>query len=191
MEVNTRLQVEHPITEAITGIDIVHQQLKIAAGEALAIRQDEVYARGLAMELRINAEDPKQAFTPQFGPRLGHIGHYVPPGGPGVRIDSALYSGYTIPPHYDSLCAKLIVSASDWPGLLARAQRALTELRLGGVKTTIPYYQKLLAEPSFGAAHFDTGYVDAHPELIDYEEPQESRNVAAAIAAALTAAGLV
>ncbi len=191
MEVNTRLQVEHPITEAVTGIDIVQQQLLIAAGEPLALKQDEISARGYAMELRINAEDPKHDFSPQFGSQLGHIHHYTPPGGPGVRIDSALYSGYTIPPWYDSLCAKLIVNASDWPGLLARAQRALGELRICGVKSTIPYYRAVLEEAEFASGHFDTGYVDAHPELIEYKEKQQNSHKVAAIAAALTAAGLV
>ncbi|MEN8170977.1 MAG: acetyl-CoA carboxylase biotin carboxylase subunit [Pseudomonadota bacterium] len=190
MEVNTRLQVEHPITETVTGIDIVQQQLRIAAGEALTLKQADITPRGYAMELRINAEDPKHDFAPQFGPRLGHIRNYNPPGGPGVRIDSALYSGYELPPWYDSLCAKLIVSANDWPALLKRAERALDELRISGVKTTIPYYQVMLNEPEFQAGHFDTGYVDAHPELTEYEE-EESSHKAAAIAAALTSAGLV
>ena len=191
MEVNTRLQVEHPVTEAITGVDIVQQQLRIAAGEPLAIKQADISARGYAMELRINAEDPKHDFAPQFGARLGHVHHYTPPGGPGVRIDTALYSGYAIPPWYDSLCAKLIVSASDWPGLLRRAQRALGELRISGVKTTIPYYQSVIDEAEFNSGHFDTGYVEAHPELSEYKEKEQNHHKAAAIAAALTAAGLV
>ncbi len=191
MEVNTRLQVEHPITETVTGIDIVQQQLRIAAGEPLALKQADISARGFAMELRINAEDPKLDFTPQFGPRLGHVHHYTPPGGPGIRIDSALYSGYEIPPHYDSLCAKLIVHAADWPGLLSRAHRALAELRISGVKTTIPYYMAMLDEAEFAHGQFDTSYVERHPELIEYEEAKENNHKVAAIAAALTAAGLV
>lgn len=191
MEVNTRLQVEHPITEAITGIDIVQQQLQIAAGEPLSIKQADIAARGYAMELRINAEDPQHDFTPQFGPRIGHVRRYTPPGGPGVRIDSALYSGYEIPAHYDSLCAKLIVSAGDWPGLLKRAQRALAELQIEGVKSTIPYYQALLEEPDFQSGKFDTGYVTAHPELTTYQGNDDRRRKAVAIAAALTAAGLI
>ncbi len=191
MEVNTRLQVEHPVTEGITGIDIVQQQLRIAAGEPLTIRQEEITARGYAMELRINAEDPRHGFAPQFGPRLGQVAQYTPPGGPGVRIDSALYSGYVIPPHYDSLCAKLIVSAADWPRLLNRARRALRELQIRGIKTTIPYYLALLDEGEFQAAHFDTGYVETHPELSEYQEAATTPRKAAAIAAALTAAGLV
>jgi pyruvate carboxylase subunit A len=191
MEVNTRLQVEHPISEEITSIDIVQQQLRIAAGEPLTIKQEDISARGYAMELRINAEDPKHDFAPQFGPRLGHVQRYTPPGGPGVRIDSALYSGYEIPPHYDSLCAKLIITAADWPGLLSRARRALKELQISGVKTTIPYYLAVLEEAEFQAGHFDTGYVAAHPELIEYKEVGSAHHKAAAIAAALTAAGLV
>lgn len=191
MEVNTRLQVEHPITEVITGVDIVQQQLRIAAGEPLALQQSEITPRGYAMELRINAEDPKQDFTPQFGPRLGRVLRYTPPGGPGVRIDSALFDGYEIPPWYDSLCAKLIVSAADWPGLLSRARRALDELEIAGVKTTIPYYRALLDEEAFRQGCFDTGYVAAHPELVDYPEPAATQPKVAAIAAALTAAGLI
>ena len=191
MEVNTRLQVEHPVTEGITGIDIVQQQLRIAAGEALQLKQSDVTPRGFAMELRINAEDPKQGFAPQSGPRLGQVRHYAPPGGPGVRIDSALYSGYEIPPFYDSLCAKLIVTSNDWPGLLRRAQRALAELQISGVKTTIPFYQALLQEASFQQGHFDTGYLAAHPELIEYPDERTSPQRVAAIAAALTAAGLI
>lgn len=191
MEVNTRLQVEHPATEVITGIDIVQQQLRIAAGEPLDIKQDEVEARGYAMELRINAEDPKQQFAPQFGPRLGRIRHYSPPGGPGVRIDTALYNDYEIPPHYDSLCAKLIVSASDWHGLVSRAQRALQELCIQGIKTTIPYYLAVMGEAQFQTGQFDTGYVDAHPELIDYEEDEPSHRKIAAIATVLAEAGLL
>lgn len=191
MEVNTRLQVEHPITEAVTGIDIVQQQLRIAAGEPLTLRQNDISARGYAMELRINAEDPKHDFAPQFGSRLGHIQRYTPPGGPGVRIDSALYSGYEIPLWYDSLCAKLIVTASEWPGLLNRATRALEEIRISGVKTTIPYYQAMLDDAEFQSGRFDTGYVEAHPELTEYEESQASHHKVAAIAAALTTAGLI
>ncbi len=191
MEVNTRLQVEHPITEAITGIDIVEQQLRIAADEPLTIRQNEITARGYAMELRINAEDPKHDFAPQFGPRLGQVRHYTPPGGPGIRIDSALYNNYVIPPYYDSLCAKLIISAADWSALIGRARRALNELRIVGVKTTIPYYLMLLDEAQFQAASFDTGYVAEHPELSEYEEVDVTQHKVAAIAAALSAAGLV
>jgi pyruvate carboxylase subunit A len=191
MEVNTRLQVEHPVTETITGIDIVQQQLRIAAGEPLTIRQADVTPRGYAMELRINAEDPQHDFAPQFGPRLGHVRRYTTPGGPGVRTDSALYSGYEIPSHYDSLCAKLIVSAADWPGLLGRARRALAELRIEGVKSTTPYYRALLDEVGFCRGHFDTGYVAAHPELTEYHADDAQHRKVAAIAATLTAAGLM
>jgi len=183
--------VEHPVTETITGIDIVQQQLRIAAGEPLDLHQAEIKARGYAMELRINAEDPRHDFTPQFGPRLGHVRRFTTPAGPGVRIDSALYSGYEIPPHYDSLCATLIVSAADWPSLLQRAQRALGELQLEGVKTTTPYYQALLDEPDFRSGHFDTGYVAAHPELTTYRGDNNRHLRAVAIAATLAAAGLV
>jgi pyruvate carboxylase subunit A len=191
MEVNTRLQVEHPVTEMITGVDIVQQQLRIAAGEALTLRQCDITPRGYAMEFRINAEDPKHDFAPQFGHQFGHVHRYTPPGGPGVRIDSALYSGYEIPPWYDSLCAKLIVSASNWPDLIDRARRTLNELKISGVKTTIPYYLEVIDEAGFKSGHFDTGYVGAHPELTAYKEDENTKHKAAAIAAAVTAAGLI
>ena len=179
MEMNTRLQVEHTITEAITGIDIVQQQIRIADGQPLAYRQEDIRQRGYAMELRINAEDPANDFLPSFG----RITRYYAPGGPGVRIDAAIYTGYHIPPYYDSMCAKLIVWALNWDDLLNRASRALLDTGVYGVKTTIPYYLEILKVPEFRAGKFDTGFVEAHPQLTEY-----STGRPAPLAAAMTAA---
>ncbi|MBI5040538.1 MAG: acetyl-CoA carboxylase biotin carboxylase subunit, partial [Gammaproteobacteria bacterium] len=132
MEMNTRLQVEHTVTETITGIDIVREQIRIASGEPLSYRQDQISRRGYAMEFRINAEDPKNDFLPSFG----RITRYFAPGGPGVRTDAAIYTGYQIPPYYDSMCAKLTVWALDWEQVLNRAARALEYMGVYGVKTT-------------------------------------------------------
>jgi pyruvate carboxylase subunit A len=183
MEMNTRLQVEHTISEAITGIDIVQEQIRIADGLPLGYSQADIQMRGFAMELRINAEDPQNDFLPSYG----RITRYFAPGGPGVRTDAAIYTGYPIPPHYDSMCAKLVVWALDWPQLLNRAQRALQDIGVYGVKTTIPYYQEILKVDDFRTGIFDTGFVDAHPELSRYRTSRPTRELTAAIAAALSA----
>jgi pyruvate carboxylase subunit A len=183
MEMNTRLQVEHTITEAITGIDIVQQQIRIADGQPLAYRQEDIQQRGYAMELRINAEDPANDFLPSFG----RITRYFAPGGPGVRTDAAIYTGYHIPPHYDSMCAKLTVWALGWDELLDRANRVLLDTGVYGVKTTIPYYMEILKVPEFRAGTFDTGFVEAHPELTKYTTGRPARELAAAMTAALAA----
>lgn len=183
LEMNTRLQVEHPITEQITGIDIVQQQLLIASNKPLAIKQSHVQKRGFAVEFRINAEDPKNDFLPSFG----KITRYYAPGGPGVRTDSAIYTGYTIPPNYDSLCAKLTVWALDWPTLINRASRALEEMRLYGVKTTISYYLEILKTRDFRRGEFDTGFVLSHPELTRYSVKTLPQYKALALAAAVAA----
>jgi pyruvate carboxylase subunit A len=183
MEMNTRLQVEHPVTEMITGVDIVQEQIRVAAGEPLSFRQEEVTRRGYSMQFRINAEDPKNEFLPSFG----RITRYFAPGGPGVRTDGAIYTGYQIPPHYDSMCAKLIVWALDWDALLDRGARALRDIGVYGVKTTIPYYQEILKSETFRSGRFDTGFVDAHPELTQYSVRRSSREIGAVIAAAIAA----
>lgn len=183
MEMNTRLQVEHPITEVITGVDIVQEQIRIAAGLKLKYNQKQIQKRGYAIEFRINAEDPKNDFLPSFG----KITRYFAAGGPGVRTDGAIYTGYTIPPYYDSMCAKLIVWALDWDGVLDRAERALNDITVAGVKTTIPYQQEILKSAEFQAGRFDTGFVAAHPELIDYSIRYSNRELAAAIGAAVAA----
>ncbi|NNG13253.1 MAG: acetyl-CoA carboxylase biotin carboxylase subunit [Halobacteria archaeon] len=183
MEMNTRLQVEHTITEAITGIDIVQEQIRIADGLPLSHAQADIQKRGYAMELRINAEDPKNDFLPSFG----RITRYFAPGGPGVRTDGAIYTGYHIPPYYDSMCAKLTVWALSWPELLNRAARALEDIGVYGVKTTIPYYMEILKVEEFRYGSFDTGFVDEHQELTRYKTSRPTRELSAAISAALSA----
>ncbi|MBI1425169.1 MAG: acetyl-CoA carboxylase biotin carboxylase subunit [Gammaproteobacteria bacterium] len=183
MEMNTRLQVEHPVTEVITGVDIVQEQIRIAAGLKLSYTQEQVQRRGYAIEFRINAEDPKNDFLPSFG----KITRYFAAGGPGVRTDGAIYTGYTIPPYYDSMCAKLIVWALNWDAVLDRAERALRDITVSGVKTTIPYHLEILRSAEFQNGHFNTGFVAAHPELINYSVKRSNREIAAAIGAALAA----
>lgn len=145
MEMNTRLQVEHPVTELVTSLDLVKEQIRIASGQALQLKQQDIRLRGHAIECRITAEDANADFRPQ----TGVIEKYLPPGGPGVRVDSHLYSGYEIPPHYDSLLAKLIVWAETRDEAIARMQRALEEYVIEGVTTTIPFLQRLLKHESF------------------------------------------
>jgi len=183
MEMNTRIQVEHPITEEITGIDIVQEQIRIASGLKLQYQQDDVQRRGYAIEFRINAEDPKNDFLPSFG----RITRYFATGGPGVRTDGAIYTGYEIPPYYDSMCAKLIVWSLTWDGLIDRAIRALRDIGVYGVKTTIPYHLEILRNAEFQSGRFDTGFVEDHPELVNYSVRRSNREAAAAIAAALVA----
>lgn len=183
MEMNTRLQVEHCVTEEITGIDIVQEQIRIASSLPLRQAGTTLRPRGYAMEFRINAEDPKNGFLPSFG----KVTSYYAPGGPGVRADGALYTGYEIPPYYDSMCVKLVVWGPDWETLLNRAQRALRDIGVFGVKTTIPYYQEILRNEVFRSGRFDTGFVEAHPELLDYPAKRPQRQVAAVIAASIVA----
>lgn len=183
MEMNTRLQVEHTISEQITGIDVVREQIRIASGEPLSYKQEDVQRRGYALQFRINAEDPKNDFLPSFG----RITRYFAPGGPGVRTDAAIYTGYTIPPYYDSMCAKLIVWALEWDEVLARSKRALNDMGVYGVKTTIPYYLEILNSEDFRKASFDTSFVEEHTELINYSVRRQPRELAAAIAVAVAA----
>ena len=183
MEMNTRLQVEHPITETITGVDIVQEQIRVASGLPLQYRQEDIAHRGYAIEFRINAEDPKNDFLPSFG----RITRYYAPGGPGVRVDAAIYTDYVIPPYFDSMCAKLTVWNLTWESAVERGRRALADMLVYGVKTTIPYYQQILANPEFRGGRFDTGFVEAHPELTQYTEKKPPEVLAAAIAAALAA----
>ena len=145
MEMNTRIQVEHPVTEMITGVDLLKEQIKVAAGLPLSFTQEDVVLRGHAIELRINAEDPEKNFMPC----PGTVDGYLPSGGPGVRVDSHMYSGYKIPPYYDSLMAKLIVHGATREEAIARAKRALYEFAITGVKTTIPFHQQVMDHPVF------------------------------------------
>jgi acetyl-CoA carboxylase biotin carboxylase subunit len=155
MEMNTRIQVEHPVTEMVTGIDLVKEQLRIAGGARLAIRQEDVRIRGHAIECRINAEDAEAGFAPC----PGTIGRYVPPGGPGVRVDSHLEPGYVVPPYYDSLLAKVICWGADRAEALARMRRALAELRVEGVKTTAAFHARLLAHERFVRGDVNTVFI--------------------------------
>ena len=149
IEMNTRIQVEHPVTEMVTGVDLIREQIRLAAGEALGYAQSAVQMSGHAIECRVNAEDPET-----FVPSPGRITAWVPPGGPKVRVDSHMMAGYTVPPHYDSLIAKIIVHGRDRAEAIARMHRALAETIVEGVKTTIPYHLKLLSEPAFLSGEF-------------------------------------
>ena len=150
MEMNTRIQVEHPVTEMITGIDLVQEQIRVAAGDPLAITQEDVRFDGHAIECRITAEDPET-----FRPSPGTVSSYHTPGGPGVRIDSALYDGYRIPPYYDSLISKVIAQAGSREACVMRLRRALEEYVIQGVSTTIPLHLRLLASPAFAESDYD------------------------------------
>ena len=155
IEMNTRLQVEHPVTEAIFGVDLVRQQILVAAGQGMELRQEDLVIRGHAIEVRINAEK-----LPNFSPCPGRISQYHAPGGLGVRMDSALYDGYVIPPYYDSLIAKLIVHGRDRDEALARLSRALSELIIDGVDTTIPLFNALLAEPDIQTGNYSIHWLE-------------------------------
>ena len=156
MEMNTRVQVEHCVTEMVTGIDIVKTGIRIAAGEGLALRQDDVTITGHAIEFRINAEDPARDFLPS----PGTVTTWSPPGGPWVRFDSHVYPGYTVPPFYDSLLGKLVVWGRDRDEALARAHWALSEFRVAGVATTIPFHLRVLDHPLFRAGTVSTHFID-------------------------------
>jgi acetyl-CoA carboxylase biotin carboxylase subunit len=155
MEMNTRIQVEHPVTEMVTGLDLVKAQLRIAAGEPLPITQVDVRLSGHSLECRINAEDPDR-----FLPSPGRVTNFRSPGGPGVRVDSHAYIGYVIPPFYDSLLGKVIVHGHDREEAIARMQRALDEMVVQGVQTTIPFHQKVLRHPDFLAGRTSTRFLE-------------------------------
>jgi len=197
LEVNARLQVEHPVTEEVTGIDLVKEQVRVAAGMPLSFTQDGVTWTGHAIEMRINAEDPTRRFIPN--PR--RIARWVAPGGPGVRVDSGFGPGSEVPPNYDSLVAKLIVHGADRAAAIARASRALREFVLVGPATTISYHRAILESPVFRAGNLTTRFIDDHPELIeaagrlvgehapmDYgADPRHVAAAAAAVAAVVSA----
>jgi acetyl-CoA carboxylase biotin carboxylase subunit len=155
IEMNTRLQVEHPVTEAIFGVDLVREQILVAAGYGMTLHQDDLVINGHSIEVRINAER-----LPTFSPCPGKITQYHAPGGLGVRIDSALYDGYSIPPYYDSLIGKLIVHGRDRPEALARLARALGELIVDGVDTTIPLFRALLQEPDVHSGAYNIHWLE-------------------------------
>ncbi|MGH7777470.1 MAG: hypothetical protein ACREPI_09895, partial [Candidatus Dormibacterales bacterium] len=197
LEVNARLQVEHPITEAVTGVDLVKEQIRVAAGLELSFRQEDVRWAGHAIEMRINAEDPARGFIPN--PR--RIGRWVAPSGPGVRVDSGFGPGSDVPSNYDSLIAKLIVHGGDRAEAIARGERALREFLVTGPATTIPYHRAILANADFRAGRLSTHFTAEHPELLeemrkylqerspfDYgPDPSHLAAAAAAVAAAVSA----
>lgn len=160
MEVNTRIQVEHTVTEELTGVDLVKEQLLIAMGHELKLKQKNIQFNGHVIQCRINAENPAHNFSPS----PGRLEYYLPPGGPHVRVDSACYSGYSIPPNYDSMVAKLIVKGEDRTEAIARAKRALREFHIGGVHTTIPFHQYMFEDENFLSNKYDLKYIDG---LID------------------------
>lgn len=167
MEMNTRIQVEHPVTEMVTGIDLIKEQIKIANDQHLAIKQTDVHFDGWAIECRINAEDPSRDFLPN----PGEIVLYLPPGGFGIRVDSAAYSGYKIPPYYDSMIAKLIAYGKTRDEAINRMKRALSEFYVEGIPTTIPFHQKVMEHPVFLSGDFNTKFLDLYP-IIDSPEDE-------------------
>ncbi|MDF2815516.1 MAG: accC1 [Paenibacillus sp.] len=158
MEMNTRIQVEHPVSEMITGVDIIKEMIRVAEGDPLSFSQDDIKINGWSIECRINAEDPERNFMPS----AGQIGFYLPPGGLGVRVDSAAYPGYTISPHYDSMIAKLIVWGHTREEAIDRMRRALAEFAIEGIHTTIPFHLKLLDHKMFHAGTFDIKFLEEH-----------------------------
>ncbi|EPZ38150.1 Biotin carboxylase [Anoxybacillus ayderensis] len=158
MEMNTRIQVEHPVTEMVTGVDLIKEQIRVASGEKLTLKQEDVTFNGWSIECRINAENPAKNFMPS----AGKIQMYLPPGGFGVRVDSAAYPGYTIPPYYDSMIAKLIVHAPTREEAIARMKRALSEFVIEGVHTTIPFHLKLLDHEKFVEGNFNTKFLETY-----------------------------
>ncbi len=164
MEMNTRIQVEHPVTEMVTGVDIIKEMISVAAGNPLSFTQDDIHIKGWSIECRINAEDPDRNFIPS----PGLISFYLPPGGLGVRVDSAAYQGYSIPPYYDSMIAKLIVWGETREEAISRMKRALSEFMIAGVSTTIPFHLKLLNHKTFIAGDFDIKFLEEH----DINDPE-------------------
>jgi acetyl-CoA carboxylase, biotin carboxylase subunit len=158
MEMNTRIQVEHPVTEFITGIDLIKEQIRVASGLPLSFKQEDIKFNGHSIECRINAEDPDRNFLPS----PGRVDAYIAPGGPGVRIDSHCYPGYSIPPHYDSLVSKLITWGQDRQEAIDRMHRALDEYAITGIRTTIPFHQKVLSHPAFIKGDVSTDFIEKY-----------------------------
>src|SRR3569623_2014959 len=182
---NTRLQEEHPVTELVTGLDLVRLQLEIAHGARLPFAQDQIQLRGAAVECRIYAEDATQNFLPS----PGRIAHLAEPAGPGVRLDSGVYAGWNVPLEYDPMLAKLIVWAGTREHAMERMRRALSEYQVGGIRTNIPLFDVILREPAFRAGDLHTGYLDAllkKPGLFDQPPAPKLAAIAAAGVAAYT-----
>ena len=167
LEMNARIQVEHPVTEAVTGVDLVAEQIAIAAGEGLRLAQDDIRIDGAAIECRINAEDPARDFMPS----PGKITHAAWPSGEGIRVDTHITSGSRVPPYYDSLMAKIIAHGRDRAEAVARLSKAITETRIEGVKTNLPFHAEVLAHPEFQAGGMDTGYLGRFFERASFETP--------------------
>ncbi|MGA7874413.1 MAG: acetyl-CoA carboxylase biotin carboxylase subunit [Desulfoferrobacter sp.] len=185
LEVNTRIQVEHTITEMITGVDIVREQIRIASGEALSLSQRDIHFRGYAIEIRINAEDPKSNFMAS----PGVIQIYQSPGGHGIRLDGAVYQGYEIPRYYDSMLVKLTVYGFTWKEAVDRLRRALEGFGIAGVKTTIPFFKQIVNDPDFIEQRFDTSYIETHPHLLEYQENVPEMEKLASLVAEINALG--
>ncbi len=183
IEMNTRIQVEHPVTEMITGVDIVKWQLRIAAGEPLRYKQEDIKFNGYSIEVRINAEDPKK----NFAPSIGTIERYYVPGGFGIRVEHAASRGYEVTPYYDSMIAKLIVWAPQWEVAVDRMKAALETYEITGIKTTIPLLIEIMKDPDFRAGKFNTKYLETHPHLFEYEEVRNKEDFVAFISAAIAA----
>lgn len=165
IEMNTRVQVEHPVTEVISGVDIIQRMIEIADGDQLHYLQEEIKFRGYAIEFRINSEDPQNNFMPS----TGTIQNYLTPGGPGVRIDSCLYEGYETPTSYDSMMGKLIVWALDWEGAVKKAKRALDEYNIDGLKTNISLHREIVRNDNFKSGTFNTGFLDANMDAFSFD----------------------
>jgi acetyl-CoA carboxylase biotin carboxylase subunit len=185
LEVNTRIQVEHTVTEMITGIDLVREQIRIAAGERLSFAQSDIQLRGNAIELRITVEDPKSNFMAS----PGVIEIYQSPGGHGIRLDGAVYQGYEIPRYYDSMLVKLTVYGFTWSEAVDRLRRALHGFAIAGVKTTIPFYKQIANDPDFISQRFDTSYIETHPHLLEYQEDVPALEKLASLIAEINAHG--
>jgi pyruvate carboxylase subunit A len=186
LEVNTRIQVEHTVTEVVTGIDIIREQLLIAQGEPISFSQDQVVERGYAIQVRINAEDPKNDFLAS----PGVVQVYQSTGGHGVRLDGAIYQGYEIPPYYDSLLVKLTVYGFTWQEAVDRLHRALKGFLILGVKTTIPFFDQIVHDPDFIMRRLDTSYIDEHPHLLQYQEEEREVDKIARLIAEINAHGM-
>ncbi len=186
LEMNTRLQVEHPITEATTGVDLAREQLRVASGLQLEYEQNEIHPRGHAIECRINAEDPLNNFMPA----PSKIIRYAEPSGPGIRVDSGVYQGFTIPPYYDSMIAKLIIWAEDRPRAIARVKRALWEFQIGGVRHNIPFHQVVMDNQQWIKGSYNTSFIPRYQildKVVEYVKEQKAQSSSPKVAAAMAA----
>ncbi len=190
IEMNTRVQVEHPVTEITSGVDIIQRMIQLAEGDKLHFLQEEISFRGHAIEFRINAEDPNNNFMPSFGT----VGEYLTPGGPGVRLDTSIYSGYTLPTNYDSMVGKLIVWALDWEGVVKKARRALDEYYIEGITTNISLHKDIVNDADFISGKFDTSFLDERVEkfaLLNAIAPSEENKGMKSFFSSLMQKGLV